>query len=91
MLFLIECWCCDHYENIFCILITLATPKSQEKRCSINCSYTLFTRKVELDGFKLKVLVITAEWKSRSRIRKIEDNARTSPEIWKTVNYSTKG
>ena len=56
-----------------------------------NQLYTLFTRKVELDGFKLKVLVITAEWKSRLRTRKIEDNARTSPEIWKTVNYSTKG
>ena len=27
----------------------------------------------------------------RSRTQRTEVNARTSPEIWKTVNYSTKG
>ena len=27
----------------------------------------------------------------RSRTRRKEVDARTSPEIWKTVNYSTKG
>ena len=29
-------------------------------------------------------------WISRSRTRKIEDDARTSPDVWKTVNCSTK-
>ena len=29
--------------------------------------------------------------RSRSRTRKIEDDARTSPDVWKTVNCSTKG
>ena len=31
------------------------------------------------------------QWRSRSRIRMIEDDARTSPDVWKTVNCSTKG
>ena len=26
-------------------------------------------------------------WRSRSRTRRIEDNARTSPDVWKTVNW----
>ena len=30
-------------------------------------------------------------WRSRSRTRKIEHDARTSPDVWKTVNCSTKG
>ena len=30
-------------------------------------------------------------WRSRSRTWKVEDDARTSPDVWKTVNYSTKG
>ena len=30
-------------------------------------------------------------WRSRSRTRKIEDDARMSPDVWKTVNCSTKG
>ena len=30
-------------------------------------------------------------WRSRSRTRKIEDDARTSPDVWRTVNCSTKG
>jgi len=30
-------------------------------------------------------------WRSRSRTRKIEDDARTSPDVWKMVNCSTKG
>ena len=29
--------------------------------------------------------------RSRLRTRKIEDDARTSPDVWKTVNCSTKG
>ena len=29
-------------------------------------------------------------WRSRSRTWKIEDDARTSPHVWKTVNCSTK-
>ena len=32
-----------------------------------------------------------AAWRSRSRTRKIEDDARTSPDVRKTVNCSTKG
>jgi len=28
---------------------------------------------------------------SRSRTRRIEDDARTSPDVWKMVNCSTKG
>ena len=27
----------------------------------------------------------------RLRTQRIEDNARTSPDVWKTVNCSTKG
>ena len=30
-------------------------------------------------------------WRSRLWTRKIEDDARTSPDVWKTVNCSTKG
>ena len=30
-------------------------------------------------------------WRSRSRTPRIEDDARTSPDVWKTVNCSTKG
>ena len=29
-------------------------------------------------------------WRSMSRTRKIEDDDRTSPDVWKTVNCSTK-
>ena len=34
---------------------------------------------------------VMAAWRSRSRTRRIEDDARTSPDVWKTVNCSTKG
>jgi len=30
-------------------------------------------------------------WRWRLRTQKIEDDARTSPDVWKTVNCSTKG
>ena len=33
----------------------------------------------------------TMAWRLRSRTGKIEDDARTSPDVWKTVNCSTKG
>ena len=33
----------------------------------------------------------TMAWRSRSRTRKLEDGDRTSPDVWKTVNCSTKG
>ena len=33
----------------------------------------------------------TMAWRSKSSTRKIEDDARTSPDVWKMVNCSTKG
>ena len=30
-------------------------------------------------------------WRLKSRARKIEDDARMNPDVWKTVNCSTKG
>ena len=35
-------------------------------------------------------VVMPSQWRSRSRTQK-EDDARTSPGVWKTVNCSTKG
>ena len=37
------------------------------------------------------LLTMPSRWRSRSRIRRIKDNARTTPDVWKTVNCSTKG
>ena len=36
-------------------------------------------------------LTMPSRWRLRSRTRRIEDDARTSPDVWKTVNCSTKG
>ena len=37
------------------------------------------------------VLLRMTAWRSRSRTWKIEHDARTSPDVWKTVKCSTKG
>jgi len=36
------------------------------------------------------LLMMPSRWRSRSRAQRIEEDTRTSPEIWKTVNCSTK-
>ena len=36
------------------------------------------------------LFTMPSRWRLRSRTRRIEDDARTSPDVWKTVNCSTK-
>ena len=36
------------------------------------------------------LLTMPSRWRSSSRTRRTEDDARTSPDVWKTVNCSTK-
>ena len=47
------------------------------------------------DGMEIVFFYILYEilvaWRSRLRTQKMEDDPRTSPDVWKMVNYSTKG
>ena len=46
--------------------------------------------RVQMYGRRLTAQDAIAQWHGGLRSR-IEDDARTSPDVWKTVNCSTKG
>ena len=49
---------------------------------------------LSVTGLRLKytgLSIATVAWRSRSRTWRIEDDAKTSPDVWKVVNCSTEG
>ena len=58
--------------------------------CMYVCMYgNEFT--IEICGFYVPLWHVPLMTPSTLRIRRMEDNTRTSQDVWKTVNCSTKG